>query len=76
MVFHGHHPATKLVTALPPGTHEMSKHSAPGGDRAVLTGLLVRNPTRSGDDWSAFIERDVRTVKPARTSEPALIFMG
>ena len=48
MVFHAHHPVTKLVTALPPGTDEMSRHSAPGGDGAVLTGLLVRNPTRSG----------------------------
>jgi hypothetical protein len=38
MVFPAHHPATKLVTALPPGTDEMSKHSAPGGDGAVLTG--------------------------------------
>ena len=41
MVFSAHHPATNLVTALPPGTDEMSKHSAPGGDGAVLTGLLV-----------------------------------
>ena len=32
MVFHARHPATWLVTALPPGTDEMSKHSAPGGD--------------------------------------------
>ena len=31
MVFHAHHPATKLVTTLPPGADEMSKHSAPGG---------------------------------------------
>jgi hypothetical protein len=46
MVFPAHHPATNLVTTLPPGTDEMSKHSAPGGDGAVLTGLLVRNPTR------------------------------
>jgi hypothetical protein len=38
MVFPAHHPATKLITALPPGTDEMSKHSAPGGDGAVLTG--------------------------------------
>ena len=46
VMLHAHHPATKLVTALPPGTDEMFKHSAPGGDGAVLTGLLVRNPTR------------------------------
>ena len=45
VMLHAHHPATKLVTALPPGTDEMP-HSAPGGDGAVLTGLLVRNPTR------------------------------
>jgi hypothetical protein len=48
MVFHAHHPATKLVTALPPGTDEMSKHSAPGGDGAVPTGLLVRDPN---NEW-------------------------
>ena len=77
MVLHAHHPATKLVTTLPPGTDEVSKHSAPGGDGAVLTGPLVRNPARSGR-WVGRppIERDVRTVKPARTSEPALIVMG
>ena len=48
MVFHARHPATWLVTALPPGTDEMSKHSAPGGDGAALPGLLVGNHTRNG----------------------------
>ena len=48
MMFHALHPAIWLVTALPPGTDEMSKHSAPGGDGAALPGFLVRNHTRSG----------------------------
>jgi hypothetical protein len=46
VMLHAHHPATKLVTALPPGTDEMFRHSAPCGDGAVPTGLLVRNPNK------------------------------
>jgi len=40
MLFHARQPATWLVTALPLGTGEMSKHSALSGDGAALPKLL------------------------------------
>jgi hypothetical protein len=71
MVFHACHPAIWLITALPPGTDKISKHSAPSDDGAALPELRVRNHPRSGRRSDSSSERDVRTGKPARVSEPA-----
>jgi hypothetical protein len=53
VVFHAHHPATKLVTALPPGTDEM-----PNIPLRVVTGRCSPDFSREtlqgvGDNWTA-----------------------
>jgi hypothetical protein len=69
-------PARHRASTRHPVTDEMSKHSAPGGDRAAPLDFACEAKQGMGDARTAPIERDVRTVKPAHASKPALIVMG